>query len=180
MAGLDEFKARGGANAEFSEYSEAWAELGLAKVPYALNYVETLLSGGWNKVLVFAHHIPVAEALREGFADMGYQTLMATGEMSSKKRSELVDLFQKDPNKKVFVLTIDSMGMGHTLTAASYGVMVEFSTVPGKNKQAEDRMHRIGQGDNVFIDYLVLKGSLDYPRLKQGRKRNKNFEEIMA
>lgn len=180
LAAMDEFKARGGMNAAFEEYSEAWAALGLEKVNYALAYCQTLLDGGWKKLLVYAHHIPVATALLEGFERLGVRTIMATGEMSSRRRQDLVDAFQKDKGIRVFVLTIDSMGVGHTLTAASYGVFVEFSTKPGKNKQAEDRMHRIGQGDNVFIDYLVMKGSLDYPRLKMGRKRNENFERIMA
>lgn len=182
LASLEEFHIKRGAgkNAAFEEYSEAWAELGMLKVPYALDYVNTLLEGGWHKVLVFAHHVPVAEALAKGFEELGYKVLLATGKMSTDKRSKLVDKFQAQGDvHRVFVLTQDSMGEGHTLTAASYGVAVEFSTKPGKNIQMEDRGHRIGQNDNFFFDYLVMKGSLDYARLKHGRKRAKDFEEVM-
>lgn len=181
IASMEEFKSRGAKNAAFEEYSEAWKALGMLKVPYALDYVTTLLEGGWRKILVFCHHVEVAERLAEGFNDIGMHAMLAHGKMSTTKRAELVEQFQNPKDHhRVFVLTQNAMAEGHTLTAASYGVAVEFSTKPGKNKQMEDRAHRIGQTDNFFFDYLVMKGSLDYKRLKMGRARNKDFEEVMA
>ena len=73
------------------------------------------------------------------------------------KRAERVDAFQNDESIKVAILSIRACGAGLTLTAASHVVFAELDWTPAAMKQAEDRVHRIGQTNNVNIYYLIAK-----------------------
>ncbi len=47
------------------------------------------------------------------------------------------------------------------MTAASDVVFAEMTWVPGDLKQAEDRVHRIGQACSVNVRYLIAKDTID-------------------
>ena len=75
---------------------------------------------------------------------------------------------------------IEAAGVGLTLTAASLVIFVEQDWVPGKNVQAEDRVHRIGQTDNVLIQYLVLNGTLDSHIAKVNVAKQEVLDAVLA
>ena len=51
--------------------------------------------------------------------------------------------------------------MGINLTKAKYVIFAELDWSPAIHRQAEDRLHRIGQKNTVFAYYLIGKGTLD-------------------
>lgn len=162
---------------EFDQISTARRELGEEKVDQAIEYIKTQIESGREKILIFAHHKSVIAKL-ECLSKYG-GLLKIVGDTPAKEREEIKQKFQTDPNYKFLLLSITT-AIGMTLTAASYGVFVEFSWVPGENDQAGDRMHRHGQLDNVILDYLVFEGSLDELILKQLLKKTKTIKEITA
>jgi len=143
----------------FTEMSALRHEVALAKVPAVLEQVTDTLEGGASKLILFAHHLDVIDALMEGLA--AYNPVKVTGSMSGTQRQASVDAFQNDANCRVFVGNIRAAGVGLTLTAASLVAFAELDWVPGNLCQAEDRAHRIGQTDNVLVQHLVFDGSLD-------------------
>jgi len=143
----------------FTEMSALRHEVALAKVPAVLEQVAGSLEGGANKIILFAHHLDVIDALMEGLD--AYNPVKVTGSMSGPQRQASVDAFQNDANCRVFVGNIRAAGVGLTLTAASLVAFAELDWVPGNLCQAEDRAHRIGQTDNVLVQHLVFDGSLD-------------------
>jgi len=148
---------RHGTRSAFTEMSRLRHETAVAKIPYVIEHVkESVESTG--KVIVFAHHIDVLNALTEAF---GAEAVCLQGSTPQKERQEAVDRFQNDPNVKVFVGSITAAGVGITLTASSHVIFAELDWVPGNVTQAEDRAHRIGQTNSVLIQHLVLEGSLD-------------------
>jgi SWI/SNF-related matrix-associated actin-dependent regulator 1 of chromatin subfamily A len=84
----------------------------------------------------------------------------ATGETPVAERQNAIDRFQNDA-VHVFLGSIQACGTGITLTAASHVIFVEFDWTPSRMTQAEDRCHRIGQRDIVFVQHLVVDGSID-------------------
>jgi len=107
---------------------------------------------------VFATHHSTINALAEHFAG---QVVTLTGETPQKERQAIVDRFQSDPVIRLFVGNIKAAGVGITLTAASDVAFIEFPWTPGDAVQAEDRCHRIGQGESVTAWYLIAQDTID-------------------
>jgi SNF2 family DNA or RNA helicase len=70
-----------------------------------------------------------------------------------EERQAIVDRFQGGQSD-VFVGTIKAGGVGLTLTAANHVILLDRPWTPGDAEQAEDRLHRIGQGEMVNAIWL--------------------------
>lgn len=142
----------------FEETSQVRHKTVTAKIPHVVTHVKETLESV-DKVLVFAQHHDVVDALAEHFGDTAVQV---TGKITSvDERQAAVDRFQGDPTCRVFIGTIGAAGVGLTLTAASVVIFAELDWSPGRISQAEDRAHRIGQKNSVLIQHLVIDGSID-------------------
>lgn len=147
---------RQGSMVAFNEMSKVRHEVALAKVPAVIDYLKDVLES-IDKLVLFAHHKDVIAEIKEAFPS----SVVLTGDTSMQDRQAAVDRFQNDPACQLFIGSITAAGVGLTLTAASNVVFAELDWVPGNVTQAEDRCHRIGQTDSVFVRHLVLDGSLD-------------------
>jgi SNF2 family DNA or RNA helicase len=59
------------------------------------------------------------------------------------------------------VLSMRAGGVGLTLTAASHVFMMDPCLNPAMAKQAEDRVHRLGQKNPVFIKHMIARGTIE-------------------
>lgn len=141
----------------FGEMSRLRHETAVAKLPQVIGHVQDALESE-GKVVVFAWHHDVIDGICAAFPDTSVQL---TGRDAQADRQSAVDRFQTDPEVRLFVGSITAAGVGLTLTASSHVVFAELDWVPGNISQAEDRLHRIGQIDNVLVQHLVLDDSLD-------------------
>jgi SWI/SNF-related matrix-associated actin-dependent regulator 1 of chromatin subfamily A len=144
--------------AAFEELARIRHMTALAKVDDVIAFATEALEST-DKIVIFAHHHDVMDALMDAFAG---KAVCVRGGMSANERQKSVDRFQHDPSIKVFVGGMYAAGVGLTLTAASTVIFAELDWVPGIIAQAEDRCHRIGQTDCVVIYHIVLQDSLDY------------------
>jgi SNF2 family DNA or RNA helicase len=85
--------------------------------------------------------------------------LMLTGQ--TENRAELVDEFQRDHTKTVFLLSLKAAGFGLNLTAASYVILYDPWWNPAAEAQAIDRTHRIGQTENVVAYRLLAEATVE-------------------
>ena len=157
----DAWAARGEKNVALGA---AWQKSGLAKAPAVAAYALELLANEGAKILLFAHHVAVLDALE---ADLvrGLKGSSAhfriDGSTPPAERQRLVESFQNDPKVRCALLSVTAAGVGLTLTAASAVLFAELHWTPGVLVQAEDRAHRIGQRSSVNVHYLVLKDEKD-------------------
>ncbi|OQV18069.1 SWI/SNF-related matrix-associated actin-dependent regulator of chromatin subfamily A-like protein 1 [Hypsibius exemplaris] len=134
---------------------------GKAKLPAVIQYVQDMFEDNDTlKVVIFAHHTAV---LNEIFEKLGGddQGMRIDGSTLPETRKFLCDKFQRDENCRFAVLSITACSSGITLTAASVVVFAELYWNPGILAQAEDRLHRIGQKNNVTVKYLIAKDTAD-------------------
>jgi len=143
---------------QINEIARLRHETALAKVPLVIEQVSAMLDNSEDKVVVWAHHQDVIQALREGLSSFG--TVSIVGGDSVNARQQAVDEFQEGA-ARVIIGSILAAGVGITLTRASRVVFAELDWVPGNISQCEDRCHRIGQSDTVHCLHIVVNGSVD-------------------
>lgn len=142
----------------FNEMSAARKRTAIAKIPYLIEHLEEAVENS-GKVVAFVHHHEVMDAI---MAHFGPVAVKIDGRVTKPEdRQAAVDRFQTDPTCTLFSGGITAAGEAITLTAASHVVAGELDWRPGIMSQCEDRCHRYGQRDSVFIQHLVLDGSID-------------------
>ncbi|XP_065606394.1 DNA annealing helicase and endonuclease ZRANB3 [Cyrtonyx montezumae] len=138
-----------------------YKETAIAKAGAVKDYIKMMLENDKLKFLVFAHHLSMLQACTEAVVENKVRYIRIDGSVPSAERIHLVNQFQKDPDTRVAILSIQAAGQGLTFTAATHVVFAELYWDPGHIKQAEDRAHQIGQCNSVNIHFLIAKGTLD-------------------
>uniref|UniRef100_A0A1B6C6H6 SWI/SNF-related matrix-associated actin-dependent regulator of chromatin subfamily A-like protein 1 n=1 Tax=Clastoptera arizonana TaxID=38151 RepID=A0A1B6C6H6_9HEMI len=137
-----------------------FAETGKVKGKAVCDYISTLLADG-KKFLCFGHHKEVLDLISDLLENNNTFYIRIDGSVSAEERKLLCDRFQYEDKFRVAVLSITAANTGLTLTSAQLVVFAELFWNPGVLVQAEDRAHRIGQRDCVFVHYLMAKGTAD-------------------
>ena len=136
----------------------AHAALPSAKLDALLERIEELADEG-HQVLVFSQFTGMLEIIRTRLAAANIGHLILTG--ATENRAELVDRFQTDKSKTVFLLSLKAAGFGLNLTAASYAFLYDPWWNPAAEAQAIDRIHRIGQTRPVMAYRLIADNSVE-------------------
>lgn len=110
-----------------------------------------------TKVIVFTLHKKTATDLNRLYP----MSVFITGDVKPDERMRRIDQFQNDPETLFFFATMKTAGVGFNLTASSEVVFMELGWTPADHKQCEDRAWRIGQKNNVNVNYLILKNTID-------------------
>ena len=163
--------------AAMSEMARIRRELAVAKAPLVVDHAMSLLDSGTNKLVVAGHHREALSIVADQL--QSYGAMLYMGGVGLLKRQEMVDKFQQDPAARVMVLGIMAGGVGITLTASSHVIMSESTWNTATNTQAVDRLDRMGQTEQVKIDWLVFKGSLDAMVLKKCLSKDKVVDAII-
>lgn len=135
--------------------------MGIAKAPLVADYVDMLIAGGEQKLVVGAWHHDVLDILQDRFRRYG--VLRIDGKTGGQRKQQIVDEFVRNPKIDVLIGNMQSLGLGTDgLQHVTYHTLIaEPSWVPGENEQWVDRFNRIGQQRQVLADFLVAEGSID-------------------
>jgi len=152
--------------------------VGRGKVPVALEWAEDFLEGGDEKLVIYAHHHDVVNALELGLAKYG--VVSVTGLVTdAKERNRRVEAFQNNKSPRVMIIS-SAGGEGINLYQASSLLSVEREWNPAAEEQAEGRLHRIGQNNAVVVYYLAASGTMDAQLAKLVEEKRKVFHEIIG
>ncbi len=125
-------------------------------ISQVIEWIINFLESG-EKIVLFAVHKFVIDMIMEAFPKI---TVKIDGSIPSKIRQNIVDSFQENKNIKIFIGNIKAAGVGITLTKASNVAFIELPWTPGELVQAEDRCHRIGQKNTVYIHMLIAQDTI--------------------
>lgn len=141
------------------QWSTARKEMGLALAPQFIDYINMLIEGGEEKLLVFGWHIEVLDQLEAAWQKHGVCRWMAG---QTKRNEALKEEFIKNPRKRIALGNTLTLGTGTDglQEVCSHVIICEPDPVPGNNQQCIDRLHRFGQEGTVLADILVAPGSL--------------------
>lgn len=103
-----------------------------------------------------------------------------TGEVSSAKRAEAVEDFQKESaGKRIMLLNTKSGGVALTLDRADELVILDETFIPDDQEQVEDRIHRVSRIHNVIMHYVRSKGTIEETIAKKVQKREELQKQIL-
>ena len=169
-------RARGGwAAMEKAERAKALVKMttlshltGVGKVEAFMEEVQQHWESTHRPLIIFANHRDVQEALISGLKALNYRVGAIP---SNEDREETKVRFQTGvpesapPEQRdyydILVLSIGAAREGLTLTRAQDMFFIERTWSPAHLAQAEDRIHRIGQKNQVTITYYDAPGTLD-------------------
>jgi SWI/SNF-related matrix-associated actin-dependent regulator 1 of chromatin subfamily A len=160
---LEELKKLGTHVASLRRYT------GLAKVKSLIKWVE---EANHDKIVLFAQHTAVIDELRK--MD---DTVYIDGTCDPDHRKNAVEQFQNGDAKR-FIGQIQAAGTGLTLTAAHTLVFVEYDWTPANNRQAADRIHRIGQENNCLVYFATVPNSIDEDIMKVVKRKTETYKEL--
>lgn len=130
-----------------------------AKIDALMDIIE---GSGDQKLVIFTQYAEVAKRLYKKFQGMDLNPTRIIGEDGvGEIRQRNIDTFQNDKSSKICLCTIRAGGVGLTLTAATIAVFTDLDWTPAINGQASDRLHRIGQKDNVTIYTLTALNTIE-------------------
>lgn len=133
-------------------------KISAVKIDRAIDLIDQIV-GNNEKVVVFSVFKPTLEEISKRIED--YNPLICTGDLSDEVISKNIDKFQNDDDYKVVLATTAKMGTGITLNRASYAIFIDAPWTAAQAEQCEDRIHRIGSKEPVFIYYLWVKDTID-------------------
>lgn len=118
---------------------------------------QRLVASG-EKVMVAAHHRAMVDHYAAAFTGLRIQGGQSTESVEADKAA-----FQTAPVEVAPVIAVSTQagGVGHTLTAAAFGILAEIPWTWAEVAQMAGRMHRIGQERPVDFAVPLASGTVD-------------------
>ena len=130
-----------------------------------------------QKIIVFTNWVQVALKLKEELKE--YNPQMIHGEVKTREKQIAEEEFQTNPDCKVLIGTIGSMGTGLNLTAANCVIFMDEPWTYSNFSQAIDRAHRIGTKGQIDIISLITKNTID-ERIHNLILSKKNISDLLV
>ncbi|XWS16716.1 hypothetical protein CRYUN_Cryun33cG0001500 [Craigia yunnanensis] len=102
------------------------------------------------------------------------------GSMSMAARDAAIKRFTEDPDCKIFLMSLKAGGVALNLTVASHVLLMDPLWNPAVERQAQDRIHRIGQCKPIRIVRFVIENTIEERILKLQEKKELVFERTVG
>jgi hypothetical protein len=143
---------------------------GSGKFDIVLHDLKSVTAEG-HKILVFSSFVKHLNLFAQALKKENMKFSMLTG--STINRELVVNEFQEDPEKKVFLISLKAGGVGLNLTAADYVFILDPWWNPAAEMQAMNRAHRIGQDKNVFVFRYISAESIEEKIIMLQQRKSK-------
>jgi len=119
------------------------------------------MKGRGDRVLIFSQFTMLLDVLEKYLRIRGHRYLRLDGQTPVQERQELIEKFNRDENIFIFILSTRAGGLGINLTAANTVIMHDLDFNPYNDKQAEDRVHRVGQTREVKVIRFTSEDTIE-------------------
>ena len=155
---------------------EEWEEAGSAKLDALYEQVMEVLEEG-HKVIVFSQFTKLLAYVRRHFDEQGIGYSYLDGQ--TRNRGEVVEAFQTDADRNLFLISLKAGGTGLNLTAAGYVFLLDPWWNPAVEAQAIDRAHRIGQTQPVFAYRMIAQDTVEEKIVELQRSKRQLADAIL-
>ena len=114
-----------------------------------------------HRVLLFSQTRQVLNILEQFIKLYNYNYIRMDGSTTIKLRSTLIDDFNTNNEIFIMLLTTKAGGLGINLTGANRVVLFDPDWNPATDLQAQERVYRLGQTQNVTIYRLITRGTIE-------------------
>ncbi|GAB2221670.1 hypothetical protein Droror1_Dr00012855 [Drosera rotundifolia] len=135
-----------------------------------------------TKSVIFSQFQKMLLLLEEPLKASGFKTLRLDGSMNAKKRAQVIEEFSTSgPDSPTILLaSLKASGTGINLTVASRVYLMEPWWNPAAEEQAMDRVHRIGQKEEVKIVRLIARNTIEERVLELQERKQRLAKEAFG
>lgn len=147
-----------------------------AKLEVLIPQLEELIAEN-HKSLVFSQFTSMLAIVRKHLNERGIKYAYLDGQ--TRKRKQVVQQFQTDPETQIFLISLKAGGLGLNLTEAEYVFLLDPWWNPAVEAQAIDRAHRVGQTRQVFAYRIICRDTVEEKILELQKKKRELADAIL-
>lgn len=111
-----------------------------------------------DKALIFCHFKQEMTTYASLLKQYKYDCIILDGSLNLEEREHAVYEFNNNPNKKIFIIQIQTGGVGLNLQAANWVYITSPHWSPAYQHQIIGRAHRTGQTKDVNVFIMTMSG----------------------
>ena len=156
--------------------NDSYNNIPSAKIDMLISHLQQILAEG-HKILIFSQFTSMLKMVQSEIIKMNIDYCYLDGQTSD--RAAVVNNFQNNDLKKVFLISLKAGGVGLNLTAASYVFLIDPWWNPAIENQAVDRAYRIGQQKKVIAYRMVTKDTVEEKVLQLQELKKQLFKDLL-
>ncbi|KAJ4221035.1 hypothetical protein NW759_007103 [Fusarium solani] len=114
-----------------------------------------------NKSVIFSFWTKMLDLIGVALEDKGMKFCRIDGQSSMSQRKQAIETFGNDPECNIMLASIGAVGEGIDLVCANSVHIIEPHWNPMAEAQAIDRVHRIGQQQDVDVVRYIVNDSIE-------------------
>ncbi|CAL1407082.1 unnamed protein product [Linum trigynum] len=131
---------------------------------------------GSAKGIVFSQFTSFLDLIHYSLIKSGVNCVQLVGSMTLSQRDAAIKKFTDDPDCKIFLMSLKAGGVALNLTVASNVFLMDPWWNPAVERQAQDRIHRIGQYKPIRIVRFIIENTVEERILQLQEKKELVFE----
>lgn len=149
-----------------------------AKLSMCMELIDNSIDSG-HKILLFSQFTSMLAIIEKKLIEKNISYNLLIGATKKEERKRLVDDFNENEEKKIFLISLKAGGTGLNLTGADVVIHYDPWWNISAQNQATDRTHRIGQKQHVQVYKLITKNTIEEKILKLQEHKIKLSDSII-
>ncbi len=149
------------------------------KLIQCLELIKAGINSG-HKILLFSGYTSMFKLIENIIKKENINYSKLTGSTKVSERLKLINEFNKDPEKKLFLISLKAGGTGINLTSADMVIHYDPWWNVAVENQATDRTHRIGQTKKVQVYKLITKNSIEEKIYELQKRKEKLIDNMLS